>query len=90
MGWKIDPIFSSQSRVSWGEAAIQAYEAEKSGRVTLWHEPNITQILDLLDSKLLLQSAKHFPRLKSLQVKSSLLLLVVGHDQVKVVDVTEC
>ena len=55
------------SRVLWGEAAIEAYQAAKNGPATLWHEPNIIQILDLLDSKLLLQSAKHFPQHKPLQ-----------------------
>ena len=63
-------LFSSRSRVLWGEAAIEAYQAAKNGPTTLWHEPDITQILDLLDSKLLLQSAKHFPQRKPLQVKT--------------------
>ncbi|XP_028415489.1 nucleolar pre-ribosomal-associated protein 1-like [Dendronephthya gigantea] len=58
---------SALGSVLWGEAAIQAYQAGKSGSKTLWHEPNIVQVLDLLDSKLLLQSAKHFPQEKSLQ-----------------------
>ena len=57
----------------WGEAAIEAYQAGKNEPTTLWHETNIAQILDLLDSKHLLQSAKHFPQYKPLQVKSTLI-----------------
>lgn len=49
---------------------MEAYQARKSGSTTLWHEPNIIRVLDILDPKLLLQSAKHFPQQKSLQVRS--------------------
>ena len=70
---KLFILFFSCSCVLWGEAAIEAYQAGKNGPATLWHEHSITQVLDLLDSKLLVQSAKHFPQQKPLQVRTALI-----------------
>ena len=56
------------SRILWGRAAVNSYQTTKNDSSASLNKINITQILDLIDAKALLQSAKNFPHEKTLEV----------------------
>ena len=52
----------------WGEAALANHRSRKGQGTSLWMEPSITEVLELLDVGRMTRSAVTFPLKRTLKV----------------------
>lgn len=60
----------------WGTAAASHHQVSRSLGPSLWQQPSVTEVLELLDAKKMSQSTILFPQTRLLQVCVGLIIYV--------------